>query len=159
MSQQDDRDGEAQTIRSILNSTFRAPASQLPTFSAFQPSLSEAGLFWMMLEIESYTSLLSSRECTNIKAWKTIIVDREYDVYFRIRANGRSVPQFDLKVYVVFPHAGECQFRLEDWADGARGFVNGRVVGSGTRFKCERLPTQRHPPRPINYYPDELISV
>ncbi len=58
------------------------------------------------------------------------MIDGEYDVYLRIQAKGRSVPQFNLKVYVVLPKEDVCVFKLEDWADGLRGYVNGRVVKS-----------------------------
>jgi hypothetical protein len=119
-----------------------------------------AATAWLVLEVEAYLAVLTARECRNIKVWKHVAIDGEYDVYLRVRADGRATAEFDLKVYVRFPRPGECRFDLEDWADGTRGFVNGRVVESGGTFQCGRVPTQPRPPEPVDgYYDDDEVPV
>lgn len=130
-----------------------ANKSNLILFTRPQDSLEEAALNWMLVEIESYLNILTSRKCTNIKVWKTVSQWNEFDVYFHIQAKGREVPEFALKAYVVFSEKDKCQFKLEDWANGLRGYVNGRVNKLNGTFQCQQLPAEGEPPS-LNYYED-----
>ena len=110
--------------------------------------------------LESYITLLTSKNCTNIKVWKSVEKNGEFDVYFHIQAKGRSVSEFDLKTYVAFPEKDKCQFKIEDWADGTRGHIDGRVVKNNGLFKCELAPTQTNPPVPrYDYFGDYPVEV
>jgi hypothetical protein len=110
-------------------------------------SLNDASRNWMLLQIEEYTGLLTDKKCTAIKVWKSVDYENEWDVYFHIEAQGKSVSEFALKTYVVFPKNDVCQFKLEDWSDGTRGFTNGKVVASGGMYQCVVAPTQQNVPR------------
>ncbi len=128
-------------------------------YDSFVSTLEDAALNWMLLQIESYLGLLTSRKCTNIKVWKTITTWNEFDVYFHIQAKGKSVPQFALKTYIIFPKKDECQFKLEDWSDGTRGYVNARIITeNNSKFRCLEVPNQPNDPRPENIDPLEEIE-
>ncbi len=121
-------------------------------YSTFVGTLNEAALNWMVIEIDSYLTLLTSRQCTSIKVWRTVEKDNVFDVFFRIQAKGRSTPEFDLKTYVKFPEKDKCLFELEDWSAGINGHVNGRVVKNNGLFKCEEVPVQTNIPAPTHDY-------
>ena len=128
-------------------------------FDSLESTLEDAALNWMLLQIESYLGLLTSRRCTNIKVWKTITTWKEFDVYFLIQAKGKSVPQFALKTYIIFPKKDECQFKLEDWSDGIRGHVNGRIITTNNQFRCLEVANQPNAPRPELEYPRQDYQI
>jgi hypothetical protein len=103
--------------------------------------------------------LLTSRKCINIKVWKTVSSWNEFDVYFHIKATGKSAPEFALKTYIIFPKKDECQFKLEDWSDGIRGHINGRVVSTNNKFRCVEVATQPNAPRPEYEYERQNTKV
>ena len=153
-------------IKSWLNNLFlerEQGAKRAATdsrYATFVASLNDAALNWMVIEIDVYLTLLTSRQCTSIKVWKTVEQNNEFDVYFRIQAKGRSTPEFDLKTYVKFPEKDKCLFELEDWSAGINGHVNGRVVKNNGLFKCEEVPVQTNIPAPAHdYLQDERVEV
>jgi hypothetical protein len=115
-------------------------ANNLAALSRPVPTVEEAISMWMLVEIESYLTLLTNRKCTHVKVWKPVGVWTDFDVYFEIEAQGRSTRTFGLKTYVLFQEGEEfCEFKLEDWADGTQGYVVGEIKTTyGGNFTCQR---------------------
>jgi hypothetical protein len=148
------RDNAGAFLKEALNDLFRrtrASGAIRGILSGSNASLSIAALNWVALEIDSYTDLISSRECEKVKVWKLpqdSIWTPTLDVDIRLKVSGGiAQPALDLKVIVKFQKL-TCLLELNDWTTHYQEEVPGRVVKMKDLFKVERIPPSPRPSTP-----------
>ena len=155
------RDILGDLIKTSLNNLFFYPSAAHGRMSGLAENLDIAAVRWLALEVESYTSIISNRQCERVKAWKSPmgLWSTTMDVDIRLTVSGGiAQPTLDLKIIIRFTGL-TCLLQLSDWTTQQYEEVPGRVVRMRGLTKLERIsPPSPGPQKPI-YDEDEEVPV
>jgi hypothetical protein len=153
----------ADVIKKELGLLFGTPTLRNHGIFASAKNLDLAAINWLVLEVESYTAIITTRKCVFCAVRRTLLNDQILDVDLGLMVSGGiTEPMMILKVQVTAT-GSTCLLRLNDLTTHINGEARGRVVGAGGSFKMERAPSASPPSAPgkgePTYYDYEEIPV
>jgi hypothetical protein len=153
----------ADVIKKELGLLFGTPTLRNHSIFASAKNLDLAAINWLVLEVESYTAIITTRKCVFGAVRRTLLNDQILDVDLGLMVSGGiTEPMMILKVQVTVT-GSTCLLRLNDLTTHINGEARGRVVSASGSFKLERAPSASPPSAPSKgeptYYDYEEIPV